>query len=642
MKSTKSSENLGSNDSVKRSAEGDHARTNWGNTEMFHSASTCHWRDIIFSMADMIFVLDPDKKFLFCHAPEKRNLYSDPEKFIGKSYAEIMPPELNGPFEIAFERNRNGDVAEFEYSLDISDGTFWFQAKLSPIILDDEYKGSVAVVRDITPIKKVEKTMHETEEKYRHIFENSIIGIYSTTPEGHILMANPALVKMLGYSSFGELSKRNLNEDGFEPGYSRTSFQEIMERHGEVVGLESAWRRMDGSTLFIRENASAVKDDSGNIAYYEGTVENITERKKAEEALMESKMNFKTVVDNANDGILIGMGKGKHVYANMMASEMTGYSIDELLNLAIKDLAHPDERKKILARYKKRMKGENVPNKYETYILRKDGHKLPVEITAAITVWKGENADLVIMRDISERKRTENEIRKRLLKFRLEIGNIYMVKEAAPALSIDAINDLLSVGYSGLIISRWPERELGAQLKGEYDYLWLSERKGKRTIRARAGDILKEIGACGFTNVILIDRLDYIVSRMGFKKTLRLIQDLKEVAYYNDNIIIISIDPETLSPREAAQLIKETREIIPLQKAWLPDSLFEVLKFIYNQNRMGIKPSHTKASRDIGISKPTAGKRIRQLIELGYVMEGVKGKSKVLELTPEGTNLFMK
>jgi hypothetical protein len=133
---------------------------------------------------------------------------------------------------------------------------------------------------------QAEKALMENEERFRTLFENSTMGIYRTTPEGKILLANPTLVKLLGYSSFEELSGRNLEEKGFEPSYKRTHFMDIMKRNGEVKGLESAWTRMNGTTLFISESARAINDKEGKNIYYDGIVEDITLRKKAEQELI--------------------------------------------------------------------------------------------------------------------------------------------------------------------------------------------------------------------------------------------------------------------------------------------------------------------------------------------------------------------
>jgi PAS domain S-box-containing protein len=141
-------------------------------------------------------------------------------------------------------------------------------------------------IRDITERKEVETALMESERQYRVLFENIPSGMYRTTPDGRILMVNPALIRMLGYRSFEELASRNLEKEGFAAPYLRAQFRELLEREDEIRGLESAWVRCDNSIIFIRENAKAVRGEDGTVLYYEGSVEDITERKRAEEVLL--------------------------------------------------------------------------------------------------------------------------------------------------------------------------------------------------------------------------------------------------------------------------------------------------------------------------------------------------------------------
>ncbi len=127
-------------------------------------------------------------------------------------------------------------------------------------------------------------TEANSEEMYRSIFENAIEGIFQTTPSGQYLNVNPALAKMYGYDSVEDLVKGLTAIDAqlYVDPNRRTEFVELMAAHGAVRGFESEIYRRDGSIMWISENARCVLDADGSISYYEGMVEDITERKQLE------------------------------------------------------------------------------------------------------------------------------------------------------------------------------------------------------------------------------------------------------------------------------------------------------------------------------------------------------------------------
>jgi PAS domain S-box-containing protein len=146
----------------------------------------------------------------------------------------------------------------------------------------------VAVKQDITERKLSEQALKESEMRFRGLFENATIGIYQTSVDGKILMVNPTLLKISGYRSLDEMAKRPTNE--FYADMERyTQFKREITQNGFVVGFESLWFKKDGTPIYIRESARAVTDDEGRITGYEGTIEDISEKKKTEEALIEAK-----------------------------------------------------------------------------------------------------------------------------------------------------------------------------------------------------------------------------------------------------------------------------------------------------------------------------------------------------------------
>ena len=216
--------------------------------------------------------------------------YESIEEFNGIPLKERYTPQSYIEFHMRKKDRERGDFGPSEYEINIvrRNGEIRHLLVFRHEVLWNGTKQFQVVYQDITERKRVEVALHESEEQFRSLFENSTIGIYRTTPAGKILMANPALVKMLGYSSFAELASRSLAEDGFEPSYPRRLFLEKFAEHDEVIGMEAAWKRRDGSVIYVRESAHAVRDARGVILHFDGTVEDISERKRAEEKVRNS------------------------------------------------------------------------------------------------------------------------------------------------------------------------------------------------------------------------------------------------------------------------------------------------------------------------------------------------------------------
>src|ERR1700757_563964 len=180
---------------------------------------------------------------------------------------------------------------------------------------------------------------NEWSESHRNLFENVPTGIYRITPDGRILIANPALIRMLGYSSFEELASHNLeNNEEFGPIYPRSQFKELIEREEEIKGLESKWTRRDGTVIFVRESARAVRGKDGAVLYYEGTVEDITERKRVEEALKENLAHLSK--KNRYETIISTVTRSVHQSINLQdvlenAVEAMSKNIDRVDNVGI-------------------------------------------------------------------------------------------------------------------------------------------------------------------------------------------------------------------------------------------------------------------------------------------------------------------
>ncbi len=157
--------------------------------------------------------------------------------------------------------------------------------------------GVAGSLADVTERRRAEDALRADGERLRNIFDDAAIGMYRTTPDGKVLFANKLLVEMLGYESFEDLSDSNLNREVYPPGYPRNQFRKRIESDGRVKGLEAAWKRKDGTTFFGRETAQLVRDRNGRVMYYEGTVEDISDQKRAESRAARINQVLRTMSD---------------------------------------------------------------------------------------------------------------------------------------------------------------------------------------------------------------------------------------------------------------------------------------------------------------------------------------------------------
>lgn len=130
--------------------------------------------------------------------------------------------------------------------------------------------------------KKYTLALSENEERFRGLYENATVGIYRSTPDGRLLMCNPAMLQMIGYSSFDEIKDLKIAEFGYINPADRKLFKDEVEKNGRVLGFESKYKKKGGDLIYIRESATCVYDKNHQAAYYEGVVENITEKKETE------------------------------------------------------------------------------------------------------------------------------------------------------------------------------------------------------------------------------------------------------------------------------------------------------------------------------------------------------------------------
>ncbi|MHB1688884.1 MAG: PAS domain S-box protein [Ignavibacteriaceae bacterium] len=366
------------------------------------------------SINQCVSITDKEDKIIFVNEAFLKTYGYEEHELIGKPISIVRSP------------NNTPEVVERILPATITDG--WngellnlrkdgseFPIYLTTSVIKDANGnpiGHSGVATDITERKQAEEALRKSEERFRSLYINATIGIYRTTPDGKILMANPALVSMLGYTSFEELKKRDLKKEGFEQSYSRELFIEPIEKYGEIRGVESLWKRKDGKEIWVSESARAIRNSKGETLYYDGIIENITERKQAEEALQRSEEKYRSIFESAIVGIYQTTLDGRYLSANPTHARIFGYESPEDLMESVSDLnrgfyVKPGRREEFI----RLIQEQGAVTNFESQVYRKDGSIIWISETARGI--RNVNNQLVgfegVTIDISQRKHSGEE-----------------------------------------------------------------------------------------------------------------------------------------------------------------------------------------------------------------------------------------
>ena len=251
--------------------------------------------------------------------------------------------------------------------------------------------------------KKADRVHYQSKKTYQNILNSIEEGYYEVDLAGNLTFFNDSLCKIYGYSRDELMGMNNRNYMTTDTAKKTYEIFNRVYKTGEPTKIFD-WKfiKKDSTKVDVEISVSLIMNPKGQAIGFRGIVRDISERKLAEKKLRESEENFRTLAENASDGILIAVRDGSYAYANRHASEITGYSLSEVLKTTIKDLVHPDQFDKIKKIHKTITEGKPFKCKYETIILRKDG--------SSRSKWHGKPANINIIRDISERKKFEEEL----------------------------------------------------------------------------------------------------------------------------------------------------------------------------------------------------------------------------------------
>ncbi|HVP96929.1 PAS domain S-box protein [Methanoregula sp.] len=324
----------------------------------------------------------------------------------GKRVTEVFPgireafPEL---FETYGRVASGGEPASFD--IDFSPIGKWLHIS----VYSPEKDHFVAVFEDITVRRLANEQLKKAEEKYRHIFETALEGIYQITPKGKLLTANPAMANILGYDSAEDLTTTvtdTARQLWVHQGKRREYLRQLRE-HDVVRDFECEYYRKDKSLIWVSLTTHTVRGPDGNVLFSEGILTDITRRKTVESELIGREAEYRTILRTAMDGFCIISKEGRFLDVNDAFCQMTGYTREELLTRSLADIEAKETSGEIAAHSREIL--SKGADRFETRYRRKDGSVIDAEVSVVVTDRHG-GQFVTFHHDITERKRAQTDL----------------------------------------------------------------------------------------------------------------------------------------------------------------------------------------------------------------------------------------
>jgi PAS domain S-box-containing protein len=362
------------------------------------------YRTLVEISPDPVIIHQQGKIFLLNPAALRLLGVSHNDEIIGKNVLDFIQPDFREEVRKNIQKDLDGEeTPSLELKMLRLDGTtILVEGKGVKTNIDGKPAIQVAL-KDITKSKRAEEELRESKGKLNAMLHSIPDLISMIDKDLTITWANEPAKRFFGNDIIGKkcYEAYHLRQAPCEP-YPCLTLKAFLD--GKTHQHETTVIDSQGENRFFECTATvALRDNSGKPVAVLETSRDITDKKKAESALCDSEEKYRTLIERANDVICI-IQDGIIKMCNPRLPEFWGGSIEEIIGKPISEFIHPDALTEVVDHYNRRVAGEIPPSIYETILMRKDGSKSYVEVNAGIITYEGKNADLVIVRDINERK----------------------------------------------------------------------------------------------------------------------------------------------------------------------------------------------------------------------------------------------
>lgn len=372
------------------------------------------YKFIVENSLSAIYIFQKDRLVYVNRACETLTGYSQAE-LLELHYLDLIHPDDKDWMECLTNKVLSGadtlDQPQPEFRIITKGGSIRWVRLIPNLVLHKKKKTIIGHILDIHSQKQIENKLKESEEKYRLLVENAVEAIL-VVQDWQVKYINPQAIHLSGYS---------------KEEFTSLTLDKIIHPEDLPILKKRHQMRLKGKEL-DHIYPFRIFDKKGNIRWgiinvvvipWEGKkatlnfIHDITEQKRTQDKLKKSEKTFRELVERASDGIAIIQDK-KFQYVNKKLAEMHECSIQEMLGDYFFNYVTEEEKQRVMERNEKRMRGEEVPTIYASEIITKNGKKKPVEFNAGMVTYDGKPANLVLVRDIAERKKAEDLLKKSL------------------------------------------------------------------------------------------------------------------------------------------------------------------------------------------------------------------------------------
>jgi diguanylate cyclase (GGDEF)-like protein/PAS domain S-box-containing protein len=363
-----------------------------------------------------VYELDVEARFVFVNERWSELTGVDPERAVGERWGSVVHPEdLDRVSNEWFRSQAEDRPFSLEFRYVRADGSvvwIWCRA----VELRDEggeVTGYVGTCSDTVVSPTMDRALEEAEERFANAFEEAPIGMALVGVDGAFLRVNRALSELVGYESdeLLDLTFQNITHpDDLEADLQLV--REVLEGKRRTYRMEKRYVRADGAECWVLLSVSLVRDDAGEPLYFVSQIEDITERRRAEDALLEAEDRFRSAFEAAPIGMAMNSVDGSFLRVNRAMCEITGYSREQLEATTYRSITHPDDLARNERGYQEIIAGQASHYRTEKRYIHSDGHVVPVDLSATV-VRDGEGEPVHVLtqvQDITERKRFEGQL----------------------------------------------------------------------------------------------------------------------------------------------------------------------------------------------------------------------------------------